>query len=541
MPSYSARFFSVSVAALGVLTAALALPDTAAALSNEATCLVKMSSGAAKVAKAQGGEARRCLKARAKGDLDAAEATACLLADGKGKVGKATGKTTDTEASKCSAIPSFGFSGAAQVNSSATTEQLGVAHEIFGADMGDAAILSATDSTGASCQAAVLKATGKVVAQELKAFSKCQKTGLQDDSISDTVSLAACLDDVAADANGKIAKARAGITKALDQKCGGVDLDTALPGTCSGSGDFSACLSRRADCRACLLLSDSSALGAGCDLYDDGTANLSCIQCNGAASLCDRPFDEVSYATSHNAMSTDAEGWLAPNQQVSVPDQLDAGIRSLMLDTWYWGGDAVLCHGGEIAPGLGCDITGEKPLDVGLAELTTYLDTHPHEVLSIIFESYISEADTAADFAASGLLAHVHTQPVGTPWPTLRDLIAAGTRLVVFTDDWGGTLPWHHYVWAHAWETHFSFTTPAAFSCTPNRGSTSNALFILNHFLTKPFASQALAEMVNHSPLFIDRAEQCQSESEDLPNFVTVDFENIGEVYDVVRSMNGLP
>ena len=134
-----------------------------------------------------------------------------------------------------------------------------------------------------------------------------------------------------------------------------------------------------------------------------------------------------------------------------------------MLDTWYHAGDAVLCHGGEFVPGIDCGITGLKPLDVGLAELTTYLAANPHEVLSIIFESYISEADTAADFATSGLSAYVHEQMVGSPWPTLRELIASGKRLVVFTDDSGATLPWHHYVWSHAWETHFSAAVPGRF------------------------------------------------------------------------------
>jgi hypothetical protein len=46
--------------------------------------------------------------------------------------------------------------------------------------------------------------------------------------------------------------------------------------------------------------------------------------------------------------------------------------------------------------------------------------------------------------------------------------------------------------------------------------------------------------MVNHNPLFIDRAEQCRTESGRLPNFVTVDFYDIGDLFDVVDSLNGL-
>jgi hypothetical protein len=44
--------------------------------------------------------------------------------------------------------------------------------------------------------------------------------------------------------------------------------------------------------------------------------------------------------------------------------------------------------------------------------------------------------------------------------------------------------------------------------------------------------------MVNHNPLFIDRAEQCEEEGNALPNFVTVDFYDIGDLFDVVESLN---
>jgi hypothetical protein len=198
----------------------------------------------------------------------------------------------------------------------------------------------------------------------------------------------------------------------------------------------------------------------------------------------------------------------------------------------------VLCHGGDVVP---CDFAGMKPLADGLAEIKAFLDRHPNEVTSIIFESYISEIDTQTAFFDSGLIQYVHVQSSAAPWPTLRQLIEADTRLIVFTDDSSASLPWHHYVWDHAWETHFSFQAPEDFSCSRNRGSMSNSLFILNHFLTQVIGSPALAGMVNHNPLLIDRAQQCQSESGRLPNFVTVDFYDIGDLFPAVDELNGIP
>ena len=347
------------------------------------------------------------------------------------------------------------------------------------------------------------------------------------------------------DASGKIAKSRAKLAKTISGKCPAPA--STLSGPCGDAADVSTCLAGKVTCRNCLLLSEAHGLDTDCDLADDGAANASCIECNGAASLCDRRFDEVVYPTSHNAMSNNADGWTAPNQNRSVPDQLAAGTRSVMLDTWYWDedgdgtDDAVLCHGGEVFPGVGCDILGIRPAAEGLAELTTFLEQNPDEVLSIIFESYINESDTATAFADSGLDAYVHSQSSGTPWPTLRELIAAGTRMVVFTDRSESALPWHHYVWNYAWETNFSALEPDDLLCGPNRGSTDSSLMILNHFLTNPFAFPHLAEEVNPNPFLQQRARNCQDESAQLPNFVTVDFEDIGDLYPTVRALNGLP
>jgi hypothetical protein len=102
--------------------------------------------------------------------------------------------------------------------------------------------------------------------------------------------------------------------------------------------------------------------------------------------------------------------------------------------------------------------------------------------------------------------------------------------------------PGYHDVWEFAFETHFSANGPEDFTCEDNRGDPPNDLFIFNHFLTNPVASDGLAEMVNHNPLLIDRAQECASPTEldHLPNFVTVDFYDIGDVFEAVDSLNGI-
>ena len=56
-------------------------------------------------------------------------------------------------------------------------------------------------------------------------------------------------------------------------------------------------------------------------------------QCNGSAALCDRPLDQVVLAGAHNAMSAaDYPGWMFPNQEAGMAEQMRHGIRALLFD-----------------------------------------------------------------------------------------------------------------------------------------------------------------------------------------------------------------
>ena len=65
------------------------------------------------------------------------------------------------------------------------------------------------------------------------------------------------------------------------------------------------------------------------------TAEAKKPRCNGLRSLCDQPFDEVVLPGTHNAMSSESLGWRLPNQSVAIPEQLEGGIRALLIDTHY--------------------------------------------------------------------------------------------------------------------------------------------------------------------------------------------------------------
>jgi hypothetical protein len=255
-------------------------------------------------------------------------------------------------------------------------------------------------------------------------------------------------------------------------------------------------------------------------------------ECNGSIELCSRRYDQVAYPTTHNAMSNEADGWVYPNQYFGIGQQLEDGVRGLMLDTYDLYGTPELCH-------AFCQ-AGMRPLVDGLTTIRKFLDTHRGEVVTIIFESYITADETAGAFENSGLIKYVHAQDPGTPWPTLREMIDADERMVVFTDDGGGQLDWYMDVWAHAWETPYHYEDISEFTCAMNRGVAGNPLFIFNHFLTQAYAVPEQAPVVNADPLLVDRAMQCMQESGRMPNFITLDFYSVGSLFEATRTLNGL-
>ncbi|MCB1690437.1 MAG: hypothetical protein KDI33_18200 [Halioglobus sp.] len=267
--------------------------------------------------------------------------------------------------------------------------------------------------------------------------------------------------------------------------------------------------------------------------------------CNGEQSLCNRSYDQVRYVTTHNAMSNSMDGWRGPNQNLDVPAQLQAGVRGLMLDLYRAGSlnqfDQVQVPDADPDASFLCHSVcalGKQPLAEGLAEIRAFLDDNPGAVITFIIESYLSHELTAEAFDEAGLTPYTYTH-TGDAWPSLGQMIDAGTRLVVLQDKAvDPAYPWLMNVWNHAFETHYSAAAPEDFSCAVNRGTPSNDLFIFNHFLTGLFGAPELAEQVNYNPLLLNRINECEAFHGAPGNFVTVDFVDIGDAISAVKTLN---
>jgi hypothetical protein len=253
--------------------------------------------------------------------------------------------------------------------------------------------------------------------------------------------------------------------------------------------------------------------------------------CNGDPSLCGLSFDRVTLPSTHNSMSNRDDGWIAPNQQHGIGQQLADGVRGMMLDTHYRGDAAFLCH-------ADCDL-GSLSLVQGLHTITTFLQEHPDEVLAIIFQDGISPEDNAAAFSDSGLDAFVYTHD-GGDWPTLGEMIDDDARLVVGAEAQGPPPDWYHHAWDLWFDTPYSFDSIEAFTCALNRGQADNPLFLVNHWVSDPLSTEDNAEVANASDVLLARAEACAAEQDHPINLLAVDHYAVGDLFAVADALNGI-
>ena len=259
------------------------------------------------------------------------------------------------------------------------------------------------------------------------------------------------------------------------------------------------------------------------------------LVCNGHAELCDRRFDQVAFPATHNSMSNEDEGWTVPNQHHPIGRQLTDGIRVFLIDSHLdQDGIPSFCH-------QGCGI-GSIPMADVFAIYRDFLVAHPSDVLTLIIEDYVPAADTAKVLDAAGLTPYLFVHAPGDPWPTLREMVTSNTRLFVTAETGGPPPAWYHHVWDVTSDTPYTFASLAdidAHGCDPNRGQPDHPLFLVNHWLGNPFSDAALAAQANPYAALSSHVFRCRDQRGRLPNFVAVDFYDLGDLFRVVDELNG--
>ena len=305
--------------------------------------------------------------------------------------------------------------------------------------------------------------------------------------------------------------------------------------------------------------------------------------CNGSPALCDRIFSNVSQIGTHDSAFV---GVLPQdNQDISITAQLDAGIRFLQAQTHVDPfGTLSLCHTSCFEEDAGSVVSY-------LSTVKSWLDANPNEVLMLLLTNGdnvdVSMFDAA--FSSSGIKPYTFV-PASSPsvlaisaWPTLQQLITAGTRLVMFLGlthsppsftiftylidphhqkllltlpptDYGASPSAYPYIldeFSYFFETPYDTTDPTFPECTIDRppgASASGRMYIVNHFLDLDIfgidiPDNAADEQTNAATGSGSIGAQvgiCEGLYGHAPKGVLVDYFDKGNVFAAQSAMNGL-
>ncbi|MFJ6940635.1 phosphatidylinositol-specific phospholipase C domain-containing protein [Streptomyces sp. NPDC101132] len=253
-------------------------------------------------------------------------------------------------------------------------------------------------------------------------------------------------------------------------------------------------------------------------------------------------YHQWSWVTTHNSYADDWSQFpVPPNQSHSIKEQLDNGVRALMLDTYdpKGTGPVALCHGGTAL----C----YEDFKSALLTIVNFLQKNQQEVVTVFLENYASQqtlSKTITDMLdakdAGGLLFNQNNYGINTNnWPRLRDMVADNQRLVVFQDSWSdlavgkGTLM---NTWTHTVENRYSYGQGQPYGCEQRGQSkpldtnpmpgTSNLtpLFTMNQFSSDNLDPAGYAKVDNGAQLKSRIEKSCRPAAGRNPNFVAVDY-----------------
>ena len=275
--------------------------------------------------------------------------------------------------------------------------------------------------------------------------------------------------------------------------------------------------------------------------------------CNGLESNCDLKVNEVLYATVHNANHDDRTAF--SNNIFPLEDALTAGYRGLMLDVCKCENDQnvleiTFCHGE-------CGFGPRDPTEV-FTNINTFLNDNPNDMIVVNFE--LSEGNpTATELwdvigAVNGIASKTYDYLVG-PWPTMKEMQNTNKQLILFQHNGQNCITnptlcvssiqtFHDF----ALETKYAFKSVAevedeSYSCVEDRGiSGTQEFYAVNNFIANFLLapSKEGSEVVNEKSFLTKRLAGCEAETGLKPNFINVDFWNLGDVIEVTQEENKL-
>ena len=294
-------------------------------------------------------------------------------------------------------------------------------------------------------------------------------------------------------------------------------------------------------------------------------------------------YNQQSFLCTHNSfVNYEDARWAFPNQSKSITNQLNSGVRALLLDTHYEEPDwkdffkvipepgVYLLHGvdgGHWVAGSTYALPSRR-LYHALYDVWGFLNDNPNEVVTIFLEDYTTaeQLDEEFDFIAAketkeGRDGQKFLERIYNPdndsnwkvkekkqWPLLSDLIAWDKRVIIFSDFQRNKQRSSKYV-AHDreytkqnyWSLDAGWDCPSRWNNGQHEDADYPKLFVFSHY--RDFPTVITAAIDNHYDKIMDRIDnQACKTAKQLPNFIAVDFFEVplgeSKAQDAVAELN---
>jgi len=241
-------------------------------------CIQGFEKGAAKLSKAAGRLALKCVQNGAK---KGESVVACLDTDPIGKQRNADEKLDGSEQKLCSGTSAeFGISDAGLASDGIVASRDAWLRDLLTPDM-DAG--TAVEPEAARCQAEATKRLGKLQEAHWKGALSGAKEALKNGAASAGEFEGAVLARLLSDP--KIARAETKLRDKVGARCAGVEFGDVTPGLCFFHLDVPGCMAASAACEFCSAWNSTTDGTLDCELYDDGESNGSCQNAAGGPAL----------------------------------------------------------------------------------------------------------------------------------------------------------------------------------------------------------------------------------------------------------------
>jgi hypothetical protein len=277
------------------------------------------------------------------------------------------------------------------------------------------------------------------------------------------------------------------------------------------------------------------------------------VRCNGLDSNCDMRVNDLLYATLHNA---NVDSFPFQNHNAPLEEALVAGYRGLMLDVCKCNGELKFCHGL-------CNL-GDRDIVEVIANIVSFLHSNPKDVIIIDFEMSLGDPTPAELWtvmsSVPGLDSKVYEyMDDNGEWPTLGAMTDSGKQIIAFQHNGpncplgeqgiagqgiNGCSPKIYDFFDYTMGTHWDYDSVSDIedypnSCLIKRGANGERDFYsVNNFVTNPFASPSSSAIVNQIDFVKKRVHNCAEFMESEPNFINIDFWQLGDVAGFVNEEN---